>query len=96
MHKYFEVNANGNNIRCKIYNNGSRTVDKAIIFCTGFAGHKDNTAAEGFAQMLPAKENAAVIVFNWPAHGDDVKRKSEPDREFSEEMLSEEAEEPAA
>lgn len=76
LEKYFEINTQGNNIRCKEYFEDRRAVEKAVIFCTGFAGHKDNNAANRFAGKLLAKhKDAAVVVFNWPAHGDDVKKK---------------------
>lgn len=76
LHKYFEINKNGHNIRCKSYFIDKNLAEKVVIFCTGFAGHKDNNAAEKFADKLLGKnKNAAVIVFDWPAHGDDVKKK---------------------
>ena len=47
-----------------------------MIFCTGFAGHKDNRATEGFAEKLLSKhKDVNMVVFNWPAHGDDVKKR---------------------
>ncbi len=76
MYKYFEINKLGHNIRCKVYYNDLNTAGKAVIFGTGFAGHKDNNAAKGFAEKLLSKrKDVIVIVFNWPAHGDDVKKK---------------------
>ena len=76
MHKYFEINEQGHNIRCKLYSQGPAAAKRAVIFCTGFAGHKDNRAAEGFAEKLLSKaKDVIVIVFNWPAHGDDVKKR---------------------
>ncbi len=79
MQKYYEINAPGHNIRCKLYCLDPKALaaaDKAVIFGTGFAGHKDNNAAKGFAEKLISKhKNAIVIVFNWPSHGDDVKKK---------------------
>ena len=76
MYKYFEINKLGHNIRCKLYYNDLKTADKAVLFGTGFAGHKDNNAAKGFAEKLLSKhEDIIVVVFNWPAHGDDVKKK---------------------
>ena len=75
-HKYFEINERGNNIRCKLYYKDKGAPEKAIIFCTGFAGHKDNAAAEKFAEKVLSKyKNIVIIVFDWPAHGDDVKKK---------------------
>ncbi len=54
----------------------SRVPKKAVVFCTGFAGHKDNNAAAGYAEKLLSKhKDVLVLVFNWPAHGDDVKKK---------------------
>ena len=76
MHKYFEINGQGHNIRCKQYANGPGAAKRAVIFCTGFAGHKDNRAAEGFAEKLLSKtRDVVLVVFDWPAHGDDVKKK---------------------
>ena len=76
MEKYFEINEQGHNIRCKLYYNDLSSVKKAVIFNTGFAGHKDNNAAKVFSEKLLSKHrDVMVLVFNWPAHGDDVKKK---------------------
>ena len=76
MFKYFEVNAAGHNIRCKLFYTDIRTADRAVLYCTGFAGHKDTNSARIFAEKLLSKHRKdLVIVFNWPAHGDDVKKK---------------------
>ena len=76
MNKYFEINAQGHNVRCKLYYNAKTAPQKAVIFGTGFSGHKDNRAAEGFAEKALSKyKNLIVVVFNWPAHADDVKKK---------------------
>ena len=76
MHKYYEINTPGNNVRCKFYHNEKVHPEKAVIFGTGFAGHKDNNAAAKFAEKLLSKhKDVIVIVFNWPSHGDDVKKK---------------------
>lgn len=73
MNKYFEINRRGHNVRCKLYANEFNSVKKIILFCHGFAGHKDNGTAEKYADMiLPRNEAAALLIFNWPAHGDDV------------------------
>ena len=75
MHKYYEISSKEHNIRCKLYYEGRAAADRVVIFCTGFAGHKDNNAANTFAEKLLSKtRNTAVVVFNWPAHGDDVKK----------------------
>lgn len=74
MFQYYDVNNQENRIRCKIYLPDKAIVKKAVVFGTGFAGHKDNNAAHGFAEkLLSRKKDTAVIVFNWPAHGDDIK-----------------------
>ena len=76
MERYFEINEAGHNIRCKLYCNDPRTVKKTVIFCHGFGGHKDNNAAAGFAgRMLSKYKHTALVTFNWPCHGDDVKKK---------------------
>lgn len=80
MEKYFNVNATGHSIHCKLYYNENRPVEKAIVFCTGFAGHRDNNAAAMFAKKALSKyKNVVVVVFNWPAHGNDVKKKLDLD-----------------
>ena len=74
--KYFNVNAPGHSVHCKLYYNDIHAAKKAVIFCTGFAGHRDNNAAATFAEKLLSKyKDVIVVVFNWPAHGDDVKKK---------------------
>ena len=74
--KYYEINKQGYNIRCKLYFNDLNSSGRAVIFGTGFAGHKDNGAARSFAEKLLSKhKDMMVTVFNWPAHGDDIKKK---------------------
>lgn len=76
MERYFEINENGHNIRCKIYCTDPRAVRKIVVFGHGFGGHKDNGAAKTFAErMLFKYKNSALVTFNWPCHGDDVKKK---------------------
>lgn len=76
MIKNFEINSSGVNIRCRVYSEKGAAVRKAVIFGHGFCGHKDNKAAERYADhVLKKHKDAAVITFNWPCHGDDVKKK---------------------
>lgn len=76
MHRYFEINENGHNIRCKLYYSDLPSIRRVVVFCHGFGGHKDNSAAEKFAQrMLGKYKGTAMVTFNWPCHGDDVKKK---------------------
>lgn len=73
--KNFEINGN-NNIRCKLYCEDIHNLNKIVIFFHGFGGHKDNKAAERFADAITSKEKkTGVIVFNWPCHGDDIKKR---------------------
>lgn len=76
MYKYFEINGGGHNIRCKLYCRDEKLIGRIVLFCHGFGGHKDNGAAEKFAMRAISKhKDIAVLTFNWPCHGDDVKKK---------------------
>ena len=76
MNPYFEINRDGHNIRCKLYTSDVHSIRKAVVFCHGFGGHKDNKAAEKFAERVLSKyKGVAVVCFDWPAHGSDVKKK---------------------
>ena len=75
MHQYFEINQNENNICCKIYCQNKKDIKRIVIFCHGFVANKDYDAAEIFANQLLLKyEDAAVVSFDWPCHGDDEKK----------------------
>lgn len=76
MEKNFEINQDGQNIRCKLYAEKGAQLQKVVLFGHGFAGHKDNKAAQKFAERVLAKyKGVAVLVFNLPCHGNDVKKK---------------------
>ncbi len=76
MTKYFEINKNKQNIRCKLYFDKQYPIEKVVLFGHGFAGHKDNGAAQKFADRILTKyKGIAVLIFNLPCHGDDVKKK---------------------
>ena len=76
MQRYFQINEKGHNIRCKLYYRDLHNVSRVVIFGHGFGGHKDNNAAEKFAERLLSKyKGAAMVTFDWPCHGDDVKKK---------------------
>lgn len=75
MHRYFEINEAGHNVRCKLYCHDIKNIRRLVLFTTGFGGHKDNSAAEKLANRLISKyKDCAMITFNWPGHGDDVKK----------------------
>ncbi len=72
---YFNINDAGLNIRCKLYSEGRGDVKTLVIFGHGFGGHKDNRAAERFAKhVLEKNHGVALLTFNWPCHGDDVRK----------------------
>lgn len=73
MEKYFNIDGNGQNIRCKLYFDGSEPIKRVVLFGHGFAGHKDNGAAQRFAaHVLSECKDAAVLIYNLPGHGDDA------------------------
>lgn len=75
MHRYFEINENGHNVRCKIYCHNLKDIRRIVLFAHGFGGHKDNGAAEKFALRLVTKyKGSAMVTFDWPGHGEDVKK----------------------
>lgn len=74
--RYFEINRDGHNIRCKQYYEKGRDVKDIIVLCHGFAGHKDNATAKKFSERVIGKHPfVSVICFDWPCHGTDVKKK---------------------
>lgn len=76
MAKYVDINRPGFSIKCKIYCDSIRDIKEAVIYVHGFGGHKETKAAEHFADTLMSKrKKAAVICFDLPCHGTDVKKK---------------------
>lgn len=76
MTKYFDINQPGYSIKCKIMGEKFRELKKVIVFAHGFGGHKDNKAAEHFAEAVLSKmKKTAVLAFDWPCHGTDVRPK---------------------
>ena len=80
MEKYFDLTGTDSVIRCKMYFNAddrgadpsSRVFRHVILFCHGFAGHRDNAAAQKLAgRILEKTADTALLIFNWPGHGDD-------------------------
>ena len=46
---------------------------RILLFCHGFAGHRDNAMAQKLAgRILEKHDDAALLIFNWPGHGDDA------------------------
>ena len=76
MEKYFDINENGSSIKCKLYCNNARDIGNLVIACHGFCGSKDSAFNRTFAEKLLGKDKrAAVLCFDWPCHGGDVKKK---------------------
>ena len=76
MEKYFEINENNLSIKCKIYCNDVRNVKNVIVSCHGFGGSKENAASKKLAdKVLASYDDTAVITFDWPCHGKDVRQK---------------------
>ena len=76
MDKYFSVSEDKYNIRCKLYCDDPHAINRLILFGHGFGGHKDNGAAERFARRVLSKnKGTATVTFNWPCHGDDIRKK---------------------
>lgn len=76
MEKYFEINKDGQNIRCKLYTERKMEIKRVVLFVHGFAGHKDNKAAQKFAERVLSKyKGTALLTFDLPCHGNDVKKK---------------------
>ncbi len=74
MEKYYTVNAGGCSIRCKLYA-ADAAPERLILYGHGFGGHKDNKAAEHFAlRLLEKNRSAALVCFDWPCHGEDVRK----------------------
>ena len=76
MVKYYDINEQGHSVRCKLYFDDLKKAKKAIVYGIGFAGHKDNNAAAVFCEKLLSKhKDVLVIIFEWPAHGEDATKK---------------------
>lgn len=76
MTRYLDINQPGYSIKCKIMGENIREIKKVILYAHGYGGHKDTKAAEHFADTALSKmKKTAVLVFDWPAHGTDVRKK---------------------
>jgi len=75
MEKYFDINKDGCSIRLKAYQPATGRADRVIIYGHGFGGHKDNRGAARLAERLLSKyKSTALVTFDWPCHGDDVRK----------------------
>ena len=71
----YTVSRSGYNVSCKLYHNDAKAVPALVLFGHGFGGHKDNKAAEKFAQRTLDKLHMPTLTCSWPCHGDDVRKK---------------------
>lgn len=76
MERYFEINRDGHNVRCVLFYNSISEIQKVIIFGHGFGGNKNNGVLRKFSEKILTKQKkVAVLSFDWPCHGEDVKKK---------------------
>ncbi|MCQ2558407.1 MAG: alpha/beta hydrolase, partial [Oscillospiraceae bacterium] len=76
MEKYFDINLPGISIKAKLYANPKTEIEKAVICCHGFCGSKESAFNKHLAEKLLGKEkHAALLCFDWPCHGNDVRKK---------------------
>ena len=76
MEKYFSINQNGLSIRCKLYCTDIRHINSVVVFCHGFSGNKYNHMAETIAKRIQKRHaDTALLIFDWPCHGDDASNK---------------------
>jgi len=75
--RYFDINADGYSVRCKLFvGDRERTHDRVVICTHGFGGSKDLPSIQHFAEKFLGKDrHAAVIAFDWPCHGKDARKK---------------------
>ncbi len=74
--KNFSITEQGHNIRCRIYLQDPKNVGHLVIYGHGFAGHKETKAAEHFAEKVLSKnKTVAVLCYDLPCHGEDVKKR---------------------
>ncbi len=71
----YNISRNGYNVSCKLYYEDKKAIPGVVLFGHGFGGHKDAKAAERFAQRALDKLKLCTVTFNWPCHGDDVRKK---------------------
>ncbi len=72
----FEIKEGDHNVFCGIYADKSQKIKSIVVYGHGFAGHKENAAAMRFAErVLDKYKGVAVVVYDLPCHGQDVKKK---------------------
>ena len=80
MEKKLQINEKGCSIRCRFFCSDSektaRTFSDVVIVTHGFGSSKDTAGTTSFAEHLLGKyKHWAVLAFDWPAHGEDARKK---------------------
>ena len=77
--KAFDINEEGNSVRCRIISASARREFDRVVICThGFGSSKDVANITRFAEKYLDKHGEdAVIAFDWPCHGKDGRKKLE-------------------
>ncbi len=75
--KHFEINEEGDSVRCRILTSGNGRTFRRVVLCThGFGSTKDVANITRFAEKELAKHSDdAVVAFDWPCHGQDGRKK---------------------
>jgi len=75
MEKLYPINREGCSLHCKLYTDDPAP-KRIVVYGHGFGGHRDNKAGERFARhILEKNKGVGLVAFNWPCHGDDVRKK---------------------
>ena len=72
MQKYYEINENGSNIRCKLYYGSRPEAGRAVIFLPGFSGQRDNRTAARLAEKMLSKHRDTLLFLSVQQMIDDV------------------------
>lgn len=76
MEKLFDISYEKHSIKSKIYCNDPRDISRVIVSCHGFGGSKENSSTRKMADtFLKNYDGVALLTFDWPCHGEDVKQK---------------------
>ena len=75
MIKYFDINEDKINIKCKLFYNDIQSVNRVLISCHGFGGSKENNASKKLSEyILERYKDICILTFDWPCHGTDVRK----------------------
>lgn len=76
IERYFDISNTELSIKCKLYCDNPRNISSVVVSCHGFGGNKDNNSTKKIAEsLIPKYDGLAFISFDWPCHGNDVRKK---------------------